>query len=245
MVVDQMCVISGANATPALLVAKAITNRGKQTTNEKLSGIERSGSTRPKPSDRKSEEKGKRRKEKKECNRGKVGALRENRISQIAPNLGKSGSNLGGVAPGYSLVGIVLDDSAGQGVFSGISRFPFLSSRHCSILTLMGSKDLAVKGIPNIFTVLHIVRSLAICIINKAIVGATVAERLGCSPLTKEDWVQSPFGSLPDFRMWEYCQTMPLIREFSRGSPVYPTLTFGVAPFSPHFTPMNSPDPPC
>ncbi|KAJ8888778.1 hypothetical protein PR048_008270 [Dryococelus australis] len=30
----------------------------------------------------------------------------------------------------------------------------------------------------------------------------------------------------PDFRMWESCRTMPLAGEFSRGSPVSPTLSF-------------------
>ncbi|KAJ8889977.1 hypothetical protein PR048_009482 [Dryococelus australis] len=38
--------------------------------------------------------------------------------------------------------------------------------------------------------------------------------------------VQSPAGSLPDFRMWESCQTMPLLGVFFRGSPVSPTRSF-------------------
>ncbi|KAJ8888438.1 hypothetical protein PR048_007928 [Dryococelus australis] len=41
--------------------------------------------------------------------------------------------------------------------------------------------------------------------------GATVAERLARSPNTKENLVQSPAGSLPDFRKWESCLTMPLL----------------------------------
>ncbi|KAJ8875030.1 hypothetical protein PR048_022920 [Dryococelus australis] len=49
--------------------------------------------------------------------------------------------------------------------------------------------------------------------------GAAVAERLPCSLLTKANRVQSPAGSLPDFRMWESCRAMPLTSGFSRGSP--------------------------
>ncbi|KAJ8895370.1 hypothetical protein PR048_000702 [Dryococelus australis] len=44
--------------------------------------------------------------------------------------------------------------------------------------------------------------------------GATVAERLACSPPTKANRVQSPAGS-PDFRKWESCRTMPLVGGFS------------------------------
>ncbi|KAJ8867243.1 hypothetical protein PR048_031042 [Dryococelus australis] len=35
-----------------------------------------------------------------------------------------------------------------------------------------------------------------------------------------------PGGSLPDFRMWELCRTMPLVGGFSRGSPISPVLAF-------------------
>ncbi|KAJ8867893.1 hypothetical protein PR048_031698 [Dryococelus australis] len=48
---------------------------------------------------------------------------------------------------------------------------------------------------------------------------AAVAERLACLPPTKANRVQYPAGSLPDFRMWESCWTMPLVGGFSRGSP--------------------------
>ncbi|KAJ8865732.1 hypothetical protein PR048_033253 [Dryococelus australis] len=44
---------------------------------------------------------------------------------------------------------------------------------------------------------------------------ATVAERLACSPPTRANLVQSPAGSLPDFRIWESCRTMPVRRVFS------------------------------
>ncbi|KAJ8871642.1 hypothetical protein PR048_027969 [Dryococelus australis] len=42
----------------------------------------------------------------------------------LASHLGEPGSIPGGVAPGFSHVGIVPDDVAGRRVFSGISRFP-------------------------------------------------------------------------------------------------------------------------
>ncbi|KAJ8877790.1 hypothetical protein PR048_022246 [Dryococelus australis] len=55
--------------------------------------------------------------------------------------------------------------------------------------------------------------------------GATVDEHLENSPPTKANRAQSPAGS-PDFRKWESCRTMPLVGEFSRGSPVSPTPSF-------------------
>ncbi|KAJ8867220.1 hypothetical protein PR048_031018 [Dryococelus australis] len=42
------------------------------------------------------------------------------------------------------------------------------------------------------------------------------------SPPTKANRVQSQAGSLPNFRMWGSCRTMPLVGGFSRGSPVSP-----------------------
>ncbi|KAJ8883647.1 hypothetical protein PR048_015501 [Dryococelus australis] len=55
--------------------------------------------------------------------------------------------------------------------------------------------------------------------------GAAVAERLARSPPTKANRIQSP-ARPPDFRMWESCQTMPLVSGFSRGYPVSPALSF-------------------
>ncbi|KAJ8868792.1 hypothetical protein PR048_030332 [Dryococelus australis] len=52
--------------------------------------------------------------------------------------------------------------------------------------------------------------------------GAAVAKRLDCSPPNKADQVQSPAGSLPDFRKWESCQEMPRVGGFSRGFLVSP-----------------------
>ncbi|KAJ8881590.1 hypothetical protein PR048_018075 [Dryococelus australis] len=56
--------------------------------------------------------------------------------------------------------------------------------------------------------------------------GPAVAERLACLPPTKENRVKSPVGSLPDFHMWDSCQTMLVVVGFSRGSPISPTLSF-------------------
>ncbi|KAJ8896904.1 hypothetical protein PR048_002250 [Dryococelus australis] len=59
--------------------------------------------------------------------------------------------------------------------------------------------------------------------------GAAVAERLDCSHPTKANRVQSPAWSLPDFRKWESCWTMPLvggISRFSRESPFSSALAF-------------------
>ncbi|KAJ8889162.1 hypothetical protein PR048_008656 [Dryococelus australis] len=49
-------------------------------------------------------------------------------------------------------------------------------------------------------------------------IGATVAQRLACSPPTKTIRVQYP--AIPDFRMWESYWTMLFVGGFSRGSPV-------------------------
>ncbi|KAJ8866331.1 hypothetical protein PR048_032174 [Dryococelus australis] len=51
--------------------------------------------------------------------------------------------------------------------------------------------------------------------------GATVAERLARSPLTKANRVQYPAGS-PDLRKWESSRTMPFIGGFSRDLPFSP-----------------------
>ncbi|KAJ8898525.1 hypothetical protein PR048_003885 [Dryococelus australis] len=72
------------------------------------------------------------------------------------------------------------------------------------------------------FAVLSEIRSL----------GAAVTERLPRSPPTKADRVQSPAWS-PDFRMWESCQTMPLVGRFTRGSPVSPPFYSSAAPYTP------------
>ncbi|KAJ8878612.1 hypothetical protein PR048_019193 [Dryococelus australis] len=57
--------------------------------------------------------------------------------------------------PGFSHVGIILDEDVGRRIFSGISRFPRHFIPRCSILTsitLIGSQDLDVESRPNLFT---------------------------------------------------------------------------------------------
>ncbi|KAJ8896909.1 hypothetical protein PR048_002255 [Dryococelus australis] len=56
--------------------------------------------------------------------------------------------------------------------------------------------------------------------------GTSVAQWLAHSPPTTVIWIRSPAGSLPDFRMWELCWTMPLAGVFSRGTPASPALAF-------------------
>ncbi|KAJ8894325.1 hypothetical protein PR048_006945 [Dryococelus australis] len=55
---------------------------------------------------------------------------------------------------------------------------------------------------------------------------AAVAEQLAYSSPPKANFVQSPAGSLLDYRMWESFRTMPLFEGFSRGSPVSPDTSF-------------------
>ncbi|KAJ8877593.1 hypothetical protein PR048_022048 [Dryococelus australis] len=62
--------------------------------------------------------------------------------------------------------------------------------------------------------------------------GASVAERLACSPPTNAKRIQSPARSLPDFRMPESRRTMPLVGGPSRDIPFPPSLHSGAAPYS-------------
>ncbi|KAJ8893764.1 hypothetical protein PR048_006364 [Dryococelus australis] len=75
---------------------------------------------------------------------------------------------------------------------------------------------------------------------NLLVAGASVAERLARSPLTKANRVQSPAGS-PDFRKWKSCRT--LVGGFSRASPVSPN-SFIPAPLHIHLKhPLRLPRP--
>ncbi|KAJ8878402.1 hypothetical protein PR048_018980 [Dryococelus australis] len=70
-------------------------------------------------------------------------------------------------------------------------------------------------------------------------------ERLDCPPppQPRRTRVQSPAGSLPDFRMWGSCRTMPLVGGIFSGISRYPCpLHSGATPFSPHFTSIDSQD---
>ncbi|KAJ8885850.1 hypothetical protein PR048_012056 [Dryococelus australis] len=64
--------------------------------------------------------------------------------------------------------------------------------------------------------------------------GATVAEQLVSLLASHQgDPGSIPAQVTPDFRTWESCRTMPLIGEFSRGSPVPPPFHSGAALYSP------------
>ncbi|KAJ8898532.1 hypothetical protein PR048_003892 [Dryococelus australis] len=53
---------------------------------------------------------------------------------------------------------------------------------------------------------------------------------------TEANLVRFPVGSLPNFRNWKLCRTMPLVPGFTRGSPVsLPFLHSGADPCLPHF----------
>ncbi|KAJ8876213.1 hypothetical protein PR048_024123 [Dryococelus australis] len=73
---------------------------------------------------------------------------------------------------------------------------------------------------------------------------AAVVKRLDYSPPTKASRVRSPAGSLPDFRMWESCRTMPLVGRIYRGTPVSPAPSFRSCPIrtSPHLSSIGSQD---
>ncbi|KAJ8882365.1 hypothetical protein PR048_014169 [Dryococelus australis] len=115
----------------------------------------------------------------------------------------------------FANVGIVPDDAVGWQVFSGVSRFPrpFIPAL--------------------ILTHLDHPHRLSTPRFYKQLIKAGVAEQLACSHPTKVNRVQSPAGSLPDFRMWESYGTMPLVGGFSRGYPVSPPFHSAITPYSP------------
>ncbi|KAJ8871410.1 hypothetical protein PR048_027727 [Dryococelus australis] len=71
--------------------------------------------------------------------------------------------------------------------------------------------------------------------------GPGVAERLARSPPTKANLVHSSAWS-PEFRKWESCPTMALVRGFSRGSPIYPAPSFRRRSIFISITPIGSQD---
>ncbi|KAJ8870385.1 hypothetical protein PR048_029406 [Dryococelus australis] len=64
--------------------------------------------------------------------------------------------------------------------------------------------------------------------------GAAVAERLNCSPPTGENRVQSPTGSLPAFRKWRSCRTVPLVGDLPFPLTLAFRRCFILASFHPH-----------
>ncbi|KAJ8867721.1 hypothetical protein PR048_031524 [Dryococelus australis] len=96
---------------------------------------------------------------------------------------------------------------------------PALSFRRCSILTsitLIGSQDLAL-WLPSKHD-LAIPRACNnICLFSLL----TMKGPRWCSCQTTRQ-VRFPARSLPHFRKWESCRTVPLVGGFSRGPPVFP-----------------------
>ncbi|KAJ8878035.1 hypothetical protein PR048_022498 [Dryococelus australis] len=71
---------------------------------------------------------------------------------------------------------------------------------------------------------------------------AAVAERLHCSPPTKENQVRSPAGSLPDFAIGNRAGRWRWFADFLGDLPFLPPLHSGAAPLSPNFTLNGSQD---
>ncbi|KAJ8878811.1 hypothetical protein PR048_019397 [Dryococelus australis] len=99
------------------------------------------------------------------------------RATLLASHQGDPGS-ITNRATGCSHVGIVPDNTVGRRVFLGISHFPAISFWCRSILTLIttiGSHDLAVKSRPNLF--------IDPCISNKLLRGSNEPQELRVSTL--------------------------------------------------------------
>ncbi|KAJ8879820.1 hypothetical protein PR048_020428 [Dryococelus australis] len=72
-------------------------------------------------------------------------------VRLLTSHQGQPGSISGGIAPGFSQLGIVRDDIAGRWVFSGISRFP-RSFIFALLHTHRTSLSSALRTSPNLFT---------------------------------------------------------------------------------------------
>ncbi|KAJ8880502.1 hypothetical protein PR048_016972 [Dryococelus australis] len=141
-----------------------------------------------------------------------------------------------GSPPGFSHMGLMLDDAAGRRVFSGISRFPSLfhsgAAPYSTRFTLIGSQDLdeAVGSDAFIAFVL-----LEVCSHLHSFKYSKKNNVNRCTDFTETYFETAryhcepgsiPVVPLPDFRMWKSCRTMPLVGGFSRESPVSPALSF-------------------
>ncbi|KAJ8872807.1 hypothetical protein PR048_026423 [Dryococelus australis] len=75
-------------------------------------------------------------------------------VSPLTSHQGEPVSIPDRATPGFSHVGIVLDEAACRRVYSGISRFrcPCIQTLLHTSITLIGSQDLDVKSHPNLFT---------------------------------------------------------------------------------------------
>ncbi|KAJ8866686.1 hypothetical protein PR048_032547 [Dryococelus australis] len=122
----------------------------------------------------------------------------------------RTGFNPRPVHCGFSQVGIVPNEAAGRQVFSRISRFPHPinsgAAPYSLRFTLIDSQGSAVESRPNLFThsLTHAnIQYFPFCVLLPYMTfhyhgrdGAVMAERLACSPPTKENRVQSPANSL-------------------------------------------------
>ncbi|KAJ8881074.1 hypothetical protein PR048_017547 [Dryococelus australis] len=95
------------------------------------------------------------------CGGGRSGLM----VRLLASHQGELGLIPGGVAPGFSRVGIVSDDAAGRRVFSGMSCSPALVFLRCSILVslrfiFIGSQEFD-KSRLNIFSLTNGIPTLA------------------------------------------------------------------------------------
>ncbi|KAJ8888082.1 hypothetical protein PR048_007569 [Dryococelus australis] len=118
-------------------------------------------------------------------------------VRQLVSHQGEPGSIPGGVAPGFSLVGIVPDDAASWRVFSGIYRPPPRSlysgaapfSPH---FTLIGCQDLDVKSRSDLSTVPYPLADWrrALCLFGHCVL-RVISDWLSCLPRSKlpcADW---------------------------------------------------------
>ncbi|KAJ8866364.1 hypothetical protein PR048_032207 [Dryococelus australis] len=179
--------------------------------------------------------------------RGSGGAV----AMALASHHGGTGSITGGFTPGSSHEGIVLDDAACRWVFSGYCRLlrPSITAPlHPRISFHVMSGDEGQLWVPAGKSITQRIGSLIACtrLWERVLVsdwllrapkgpllskpagcqGATVAERLACSPSHQGDPGSIPGRVTADFRIWESCQTMPLVFGLSRGSPLSPALSF-------------------
>ncbi|KAJ8870236.1 hypothetical protein PR048_029256 [Dryococelus australis] len=123
---------------------------------------------------------------------------------------------------GYSHVGIVSDDAAGQRVYSGSPvppprAFSFGRPSVLILVTLIGSQDLAIKSRPNLFT--HLLITPAKFASFGYVRSSSVKKALPSQLLTQVDAAISPRpspGGLPTLpplrRLGNHCDRLPAVR---------------------------------
>ncbi|KAJ8893323.1 hypothetical protein PR048_005914, partial [Dryococelus australis] len=139
----------------------------------------------------------------------------------LASYQGEPGSIPGRFTPGFSQMGIELDDAAGRPVFSGSPISHALSFRHCSIPTSLHPR-FPMLGAAQIVSLTHSIR-------------LTEGSRSILSLLTSHlgDPGLIPGRVTPDYHMWESYRTMLLVDGFSRDLPLPPNFHYDAVPYSP------------